>query len=129
MTRPARHDPAGGSGWSLISLMFSAPLIGVRLRWPNVLHAIDMDGLPIKSWPNGKARSVCGLSGLRVVASGRLDWPVASPAARPSERNDPVRGVPPGDGPEAPALDVQAEGDGGCVTSGRPREERCVQRP
>lgn len=65
------------AGFSLIALMMHAPLIGIRLRWPTVLHAIDMDGLPIKTWPHGKARSVCGLSGLRVAGSGETIglWP------------------------------------------------------
>lgn len=62
---------------NLIELMLNAPIIGTRLRWPNVLHAIEMEGLPIETWPNGKARSACGLTGLRIRAFGDVfaPWP------------------------------------------------------
>lgn len=43
-------------GWSLIELMLNAPLVGVRQRWPDVLHAVTMEGLPVKTWPNGTVR-------------------------------------------------------------------------
>ena len=63
---------------NMFELIFNAPLIGVRKRWPNVLHAVEMEGLPIKTWPKGKAVSVCGITGLRLL--GREDgsatlWP------------------------------------------------------
>ena len=63
---------------TLLELLFNAPLTGVRKRWPEVLHAIEMDGVPVKTWPHGKATSACGLTGLRVVAverSGLMLWP------------------------------------------------------
>lgn len=62
---------------NLLTLALNAPLIGVRKRWPQTLHAIDMDGLPIATWPKGKATSVCGVTGLRVVESrqGAALWP------------------------------------------------------
>ena len=65
------------SGTSLIALMLDAPLIGVRKRWPETLHAIAMDGFPVATWPKGKATSACGLSGLRVAVdeSGAVPWP------------------------------------------------------
>ena len=51
---------------SLIGLMLSAPLIGIRKRWPHVLHAVEMDGLPTKTWPNGQAVAVCGVTHVRL---------------------------------------------------------------
>lgn len=60
-------------GWTLLDLAFNAPLVGIRKRWPNVLHAVDMKGLPVKTWPNGTATSVCGLRGLRVLSSPGVD--------------------------------------------------------
>jgi len=68
-------EEANVSGPSLIELVFNAPLVGVRKRWPNVLHAVEMEGLP---WPEGKAVSACGITGLRVVADERsmvMPWP------------------------------------------------------
>lgn len=65
-------------GWPLISLMFAAPLVGTRKRWPEVLHAVRMEDLPIKTWPNGTARSACGLSGLRLMSNdgkAPVPWP------------------------------------------------------
>jgi hypothetical protein len=65
------------AGRSLLALVFSAPLIGIRLRWPTVLHAVTMEGLPTKTWPNGTATSACGLGGLRVLNNGigAVPWP------------------------------------------------------
>lgn len=62
---------------TLIELMLNAPLIGIQKRWPNKLHAVEMDGLPVKTWPKGLGRSVCGRPGVRVVARGEtlLLWP------------------------------------------------------
>jgi len=37
-----------------------------------------MEGLPVKTWPKGKAVSACGLSGLRVIGSrdgNAVPWP------------------------------------------------------
>lgn len=51
----------------LITAVFSAPLIGVRKRWPRVLHAIEMPEI-VRGWPNGTATSVCGTPGLRILA-------------------------------------------------------------
>lgn len=69
-------EAAAGSGWGLISLMLTAPLVGLRKRWPNVLHAVEMEGFPVKTWPNGTARSACGLTGLRLLwSSGPTPWP------------------------------------------------------
>lgn len=64
-------------GVPLFVLAFSCPLIGVRQRWPNVLHAVEVDGLPIKTWPKGTARSVCGKTGVRVLMDGDtlVPWP------------------------------------------------------
>lgn len=78
-----------GEGWPLISLMFEAPLIVVRARWPEVLHAVTMEGLPIKTWPHGLARSACGLTGLRLVwadDSGPVPWPPRVAGLGPMKR-------------------------------------------
>lgn len=66
-------------GFTLLTLILSTPLTGVRKRWPNVLHAVEMEGLPIKTWPDGLAKSVCGKVGLRCVQwHGTLIlWPPA----------------------------------------------------
>lgn len=63
--------------FSLIALALKAPHIGLRKRWPNVLHAVELDGLPVKTWPDGQATSVCGVSGLRILAAsdGPAPWP------------------------------------------------------
>lgn len=69
----------GREGWPLFSLMLAAPLVGVRKRWPDVLHAVTDDGLPIKTWPHGTARSACGLTGVRLLSlapGGPIPWPV-----------------------------------------------------
>ena len=63
---------------SLIACAMNAPLIGVSKRWPNTLHAIDMDGLPIAKWPDGTATSVCGKTRLRLLG-GREGLPIAWP--------------------------------------------------
>lgn len=76
--------------WPLIALMFGAPWIGVRKRWPSVLHAVTYEGLPIHTWPDGLATSACGLTGLRILASGEnpVAWPprVAGLAESSKER-------------------------------------------
>ena len=66
-----------GTGWPLTSLMLGAPWIGVRKRWPNVLHAVRDEDLPIATWPRGTARSACGLAGVRLEWSngGPVPWP------------------------------------------------------
>lgn len=64
--------------WPLIALMFGAPWIGIRLRWPQTLHAVTYEGLPIRTWPDGRATSACGLHGLRILASSE-NHPVAWP--------------------------------------------------
>lgn len=66
-----------GGPRSLIALMFTGPHVGIRQRWPNVLHAVTSEGLPIKSWPKGLAVSACGKRGVRLVQSG--DGPVSWP--------------------------------------------------
>lgn len=51
----------------LITALFTAPLVGIRKRWPRVLHAIEMDGIPVHDL-DGTATSACGVTGLRIVA-------------------------------------------------------------
>lgn len=62
-------------GIPLIAVFFSAPVIGLRKRWPNVLHAVELDGIPFD--PDGTCESACGLKGLRVAVSGSTIglWP------------------------------------------------------
>lgn len=62
-------------GIPLVSLFFMAPLIGIRVRWPNVLHAVELDGIPFD--PNGTCTSACGLKGLRIAVTGTTValWP------------------------------------------------------
>ena len=50
----------------LISACFAAPLMAVRRRWPDVLHAVDMEHV-IDGWERGSYVSACGLNGLRLV--------------------------------------------------------------
>lgn len=61
-----------------LDLAFNAPLIGIRKRWPNVLHAVELEGLPGPG-KDGLASSVCGLSGVRVATWGDTIglWPPA----------------------------------------------------
>lgn len=54
-------------GEMLLSLMLRAPLVGVRQRWPQILHAIPISGLPLSTWPDGKCVSACGKCGLRLL--------------------------------------------------------------
>lgn len=49
---------------TVIEMLLNAPLIGLQQRWPRKLHAVDVDGVPLKG---GLARSVCGLKGLRLL--------------------------------------------------------------
>lgn len=68
------------SGPSLIVLALSAPSIGISVRWPQVMHAITMEGLPIKTWPKGSATAACGKTGLRIMDNGNgypAPWPPA----------------------------------------------------
>ena len=66
---------------NLITLMLAVPVIGVADGdvTQSTVHAVTMDGLPIKTWPNGTATSACGLERVRVLADqGRVAlWPPA----------------------------------------------------
>jgi hypothetical protein len=51
---------------TLIGAALDAPLMAVRQRWPNSLHAVDLKHV-IEGWERGTFHSVCGLKGLRLV--------------------------------------------------------------
>lgn len=61
---------------TLLAAMFTAPLIGVNLRYPERLHAVDMDVLPA-AWPNRCVSAPCGAKRLRIMKSGDfiVPWP------------------------------------------------------
>jgi hypothetical protein len=48
----------------LIAVMFDAPVIGVLRRWPNRVHAIEMEAVAA-GWERGTFKSACGVTGLR----------------------------------------------------------------
>ena len=60
---------------SWINMMFAAPLIGVRQRWPNVLHAITLDGVGATMVKGRTFPSACGLKGLRLVEGRYTEAP------------------------------------------------------
>jgi hypothetical protein len=53
---------------TLFAAALAAPLIGVRKRWPDIHHAIDLDAV-CEGWDRGTYRSACGLTGLRMVGA------------------------------------------------------------
>ena len=60
----------------MLAMLFNAPLVGVRKRWQRVLHAVEMQGIPFD--PDGTATSVCGVTGLRILAADENQivlWP------------------------------------------------------
>jgi len=48
----------------LVAVMFDAPVMGVSRRWPNTVHAVDMEGV-VEGWGRGTFKSTCGKTGLR----------------------------------------------------------------
>lgn len=70
-----------GEGVNLATLMLAAPVIGIAGGdvTQSTVHAVTLEGLPIKTWPNGTATSACGLDNVRVIADhGRVAlWPPA----------------------------------------------------
>lgn len=63
-------------GPPLIVAALCAPLTGVSLRRPNLLHAVTMEGV-IKAWPDHCAVAACGTRNIRLLLVGRLavEWP------------------------------------------------------
>jgi len=64
---------------SMVEAAFSAPLCGISIRWPKVLHAVEMREI-VKAWPDGTVVAACGVKGLRLLdVGGRLPllWPPA----------------------------------------------------
>lgn len=62
----------------LLSLLFRAPLIGVNPHKPEMLHAVTMDGIPIKNWPRtSTVESACGKKRLKLLGSRgyAVEWP------------------------------------------------------
>lgn len=51
---------------TLIGAALDAPLMAVLRRWPNRLHAVDMEHV-VKGWDRGSYLSACGLQGVRLV--------------------------------------------------------------
>ena len=67
----------GADGFSLIELMFSAPLVAFNRRWPRVLHAVDMEQIAPAWKKGGSVTAVCGATRLKVLACGPqlVLWP------------------------------------------------------
>ena len=63
---------------SMVEAAFSAPLCGISIRWPKVLHAVEMREI-VKAWPDGTVVAACGVKGLRVAVAGDapMPWPPA----------------------------------------------------
>lgn len=62
----------------LIAAAFDAPLMAVLRRWPNRLHAIEMEEV-IGGWDRFSFQSACGLRGLRIVGYEREGQMLAVP--------------------------------------------------
>lgn len=66
---------------NLATLIIAAPVIGIADGDVThaTAHAVTIEGLPIKTWPNGTATSACGVPGVRVLADQGLValWPPA----------------------------------------------------
>lgn len=67
---------AAGAPW-LFGLAFDAPLIGVSQRWPNTLHAVEMEAVVDGAAGRGTFTSACGMSRLRLLKVGEVVglWP------------------------------------------------------
>lgn len=44
---------------NLFELGLCVPVVGIKEPRDGVLHAVTMEGLPIKSWPEGRCRAAC----------------------------------------------------------------------
>ena len=62
---------------SLIGLMLDAPLLGVLRRWPDRLHAVDMQAIA-EGWDRGTFHAACGARSLRLVGARWNDERVAA---------------------------------------------------
>jgi hypothetical protein len=65
---------------TLMTALVYAPLVGIRKRWPNVAHAVEIDEL-IRAWPSGSPLPVaaCGVRGLRLISddvNAIIPWPI-----------------------------------------------------
>lgn len=74
---------------NLMTLSVWVPVVGVRKRWPNVLHAVTFDGLPVKTWPRGQATAACGVRNVRV-------WSLDDEGCLPVPWPPSTRGMPRG---------------------------------
>lgn len=79
-------------GPTLIDVVFTAPVIGVRKREPLKLHALTLRAVA-SAWPNGKPKrlpvAACGVSGVRILSDGPhsvLPWPPPARGAVGFER-------------------------------------------
>jgi hypothetical protein len=61
----------------LFGLAFDAPLIGVLQRWPNTIHAVDMESVIDGVMGSGTFTSACGVRRLRLWGSNGVAalWP------------------------------------------------------
>lgn len=66
---------------NLATLIIAAPVIGIADGdvTQSTVHAVTLDGLPIKTWPNGTATSACGVPNVRVLVDQERValWPPA----------------------------------------------------
>ena len=66
---------------NLATLMLAVPVIGIADGdvTQSTVHAVTIDGLPIKTWPNGTATAACGVEKVRVLVDGTALalWPPA----------------------------------------------------
>lgn len=63
---------------NLVGVMLDAPIMGVLVRWPHRLHAVDMEAV-CDGWDRGTFRSVCGFRGLKLVGADTEPDPIAAP--------------------------------------------------
>jgi hypothetical protein len=63
---------------NLFGAALDAPLMAVRKRWPNTIHAIDLQHV-VGGWDRGTFWSACGLRGLRLVGTHYDEALIAAP--------------------------------------------------
>ena len=67
------------TGMSLLEAMLGAPLIGISVRHPKVLHAVEMEEVCRTWFDGGTVIGACGRQRLRIMAQDDLllPWPPA----------------------------------------------------
>jgi hypothetical protein len=75
--RPALR-PVEKTGIPLFQAMIYAPIAGANVRWPKVIHAIDVDEICATWGKRLTCTAVCGAKRLRPMSTRTLvvEWPV-----------------------------------------------------